>query len=166
MPAPYILARTFAEAHAFGRGDLGLDPGCYRVVNSAGTLKSVRGATLYLLPGWRQRFDRFKMQTALRWTRMEVVDLDADPELVPKPVEAVAETSERVVTPDEVEEFFAVIDAQLAVAEPFDTATPQHPVPATEKPEAPRRRRRCKECGVLVEPDDVDAHAAEHAEAE
>lgn len=43
------------------------------------------------------------------------------------------------------------------------TGTPESGEDAegAEKP-VQRRRRRCKTCGVLVEPDDVEAHAAEH----
>lgn len=71
---PYILARTIKAAHDFARGPLGLVHGQYRVVNSASTLKAVRNADLYLVPGWQNRFDRFAMQGALRWTRMNVID--------------------------------------------------------------------------------------------
>lgn len=36
-----------------------------------------------------------------------------------------------------------------------------------EEPDAkPTRRRRCKECGLLIEPDEVEAHAAEHLPTE
>lgn len=45
------------------------------------------------------------------------------------------------------------------------TGTPE-PSEDAEGPEKPiqRRRRRCKKCGELVEPDDVEAHAAQHEE--
>lgn len=76
--APYILARTMKEAHEFARGDLGLTYGHYRIVNSPSTIKSVRGADLYLVPGHQNRFDRFAMKGAIRWTRMNVIDVEKD----------------------------------------------------------------------------------------
>lgn len=78
MAAPYILARTMKEAHDFARETLGLPYGRYRIVNSPSTIKSVRGADLYLVPGHGARFDRFAMKGAIRWTRMHVIDVEAD----------------------------------------------------------------------------------------
>jgi hypothetical protein len=45
------------------------------------------------------------------------------------------------------------------------TGTPEsgEDAESAEKP-VQRRRRRCKKCGELVEPDDVEAHAAQHEE--
>lgn len=71
---PHILARTIKEAHEFARGPLGLVHGQYRLVNSPSTVKSVRNVDLYLVPGWQNRYDRFAMQGAIRWTRMNVID--------------------------------------------------------------------------------------------
>lgn len=75
MAAPYILARNLKEAHAFAREQLGLRQGHYRIVNHASTIKSVRGADLYLVPGWENRYDRFATKGAMRWTRMNVIDV-------------------------------------------------------------------------------------------
>lgn len=80
MANPLILARTFKEAHAFAQDRLGLRIGYYRVVNSAGTLKAVRGVDLYLVPGWRNRPDRFTMASALKWTRLNTIDVEARPD--------------------------------------------------------------------------------------
>lgn len=194
--APYILARTFADAHAFARGDLGLLHGQYRVVTSAGTLKAVRGATLHLVPGWERRFDRFQMKAALRWTYMTVIDHSEDPAEAPEPVldglnpPGVQTELTDGADPALVEQFEAFLNGgDHPHEEPVSSnediqemssnedtsngdnmtseggpAVPEEP-PA-EAPEAPvedkRRRRRCKECGLLVDPDEVDAHAAEH----
>ena len=77
MAAPYILARNLRDAHAFAREELGLRQGHYRIVNSASTVKSVRNADLYLVPGWEGRYDRFAVKGAMRWTRMNVIDVAA-----------------------------------------------------------------------------------------
>jgi len=76
---PYILARTMKEAHSFARGELGLAHGKYRVVTHASTIKSVRNADLYLVPGWDKRHDRFPVKGAIRWTRMNVIDASKIP---------------------------------------------------------------------------------------
>lgn len=70
---PYILARTMKDAHAFARGPLGLPHGKYRVVTHASTIKSVRKANLFLVPGYEKRYDRFAINGALRWTRMNPI---------------------------------------------------------------------------------------------
>jgi hypothetical protein len=49
------------------------------------------------------------------------------------------------------------VDATDFVVAPQDTQSEED---SAEEPK--RRRRRCKECGVLVEPDDLETHAAEH----
>lgn len=72
--APYILARTLKEAHAFAQ-ERGFTRGRYRIVNSPGTLKSVRNADLFLVPGWEKRYDRFAMKGAIRYTRMNIIDV-------------------------------------------------------------------------------------------
>jgi hypothetical protein len=72
--APYVLARTLKEAHEFARDELGLSRGYYRIVNTPSTLKSVWMVDLHLVPGWENRFDRFAMKGAIRWTRMNVID--------------------------------------------------------------------------------------------
>lgn len=152
MAAPYVLARTLKEAHDFGREELGLRVGHYRVVSSAGTIKSVRGADLYLVPGWERRFDVFSMRSAIRWTRMNVKDVAAgEPEPEPQP-----EAPNNLVlatTWEDNQTLFEVPEGTPEVAS----------VPAPE-PETKRRRRRCKECGELVQPDDVERHANDHLE--
>lgn len=75
MTAPLILARTFRDAHAFAQDELKLMIGHYRVVNSSGTIKAIRGADLFLVPGWRNRPDRFVMQSAMKWCRLNVIDV-------------------------------------------------------------------------------------------
>lgn len=79
MAAPLILARTFKDAHTFAREQLGLSHGYYRVVNSAGTIKAVRGVDLYLVPGWNKRPDRFTMTSAIKWCRLNVIDVATQP---------------------------------------------------------------------------------------
>lgn len=69
----YILAKSLKEAHRFAQDVLGLDRGHYRVVNSPSTLTSVRYADLHLVPGWDNRFDKFPMRGALKWTKMNVI---------------------------------------------------------------------------------------------
>lgn len=162
MTAPYILARTLREAHDFAQNELGLGRGHYRLVNSVGTVKAVRDVDLFLVPGWKQRYDRFAMQSALRFCKMNQIDVD---EWRKQRDEAPMQTP--VETPDGLEppgiqqsifdDFFAIAGAE----------GPLHVVdePLVEEPaktEPKRRRRRCKDCGELVEPDLVDQHAAEH----
>lgn len=79
MAAPLILARTFKDAHAFAQNTLGLSIGHYRVVNSPGTIKAVRGTKLYLVEGWDKRPDRFSMKSAIRYCRNEVIDVATMP---------------------------------------------------------------------------------------
>lgn len=144
--APYILARTMKEAHSFARDVLGLTYGHYRIVNTPATLKSVRGVELHLVPGWQNRFDRFTMKAAMRWTRMEVIEHNED---------------EVLEEPDDLEP----AGTQLALApepEPVVEQQPEEP----KGPEVKRRRRRCKECGVLVDPDEVESHAQSHLPVE
>lgn len=150
-PKPFILARTFGEAHAFARETLGLVHGEYRVVSSAGTLKSVRGVDLYLAPGWDRRYDRFQMKGALRWTYMNVIrweDLVAE---VPEPPDG--------LTPLGVQlEIVAGCGAKVPSSREVEQVSPVEDAPAEPR----RRRRRCKQCDALVDPDDVDQHGADH----
>lgn len=182
MTAPYILARTLKEAHEYARGELGLTVGHYRIVNSSGTLKSVRGADLHLVPGWERRYDRFAMQSALRWTRMNVIDVATEPAEAPEDPRgpltdevldlAYAEHSVRsgqgapgiqTSQPDGLEpagEQLTIDDisnGDIMTSE----GSPAFPVeePEVKDPEpAPRpknrRRSRCKSCGTLHFKDD------------
>ena len=157
---PYILARTIKEAHDYARGPLGLEHGTYRIVNSPSTLKAVRGAELYLVPGWQNRHDRFAMKGALRWTRMIVID-------VAEQAEAPAEPDEDAPLSDfEATDF--VLDLAWALEDPdhrsalgiTSTADPEPQAEAPAELDTKRRRRRCKKCGNLFEPDEIEAHAA------
>lgn len=75
MANPYILAKTMKDAHAFAQESLDLRPGRYRVVTSSSSISGPRGADLYLVPGWEERFDRFAVKGALRYTRLNVIDV-------------------------------------------------------------------------------------------
>jgi hypothetical protein len=132
--APYVLARTMAEAHAFAREDLGLLHGQYRIVNTPSTLKSVRNVDLHLVPGWQNRFDRFAMKGAIRWTRMNVIDVAEQRAQEPSVPDDLEPTGVQLslVSNEEAQAFFADIE----------------PEPAPE-PRANRRRSRCSNCGTL-----------------
>lgn len=200
MAAPYILARTLRDAHEFAREELGLARGKYRVVTSPSTLSGRRGTDLYLVPGHQNRHDRFAMRGALRYTRLNVIDVEnqaeepetdgltpagtqpeltegADPALVAEfeaflngsaehPHEQAEEPdAHEFVTADHLpDDIDAPLDQPGPAAEDFDE--PQAEEPASAEDTTKRRRRRCKECGVLVEPDEVDQHAAEHLPTE
>lgn len=176
--APYILARTMKEAHDFARGELGLKYGRYRIITSSATVKSVRGADLYLVPGWQNRFDRFSMKGAIRWTRMNVIDVaeqqaeapaDEPDGLIPAGVQqSLADGAD----PALVAEFEAFLlqgtsngDNMISEGGPVQPEEEEQ-TPEAEEPEVKRRRRRCKECGILVDPDEVEQHAAEHLPTE
>lgn len=163
MTAPYILARTFGEAHAFAQDELGVGRGHYRVVTSPSSVKGPRGADLYLVPGWEKRFDRFAMAGALKWTRLNKIDV----------AQWRAEQAEPVVEPDGLEplgEQLSLADAGDFFDLPKDVDAPlDEPGGSHDDFDAPaeepvkRRRRRCADCGLLVEPDEVESHAADHA---
>lgn len=205
MAAPLILARTFTEAHEFARDELGLAAGHYQVVSSPAALKGRQGVDLYLVPGHQNRYDRFAMQGALRYTRLNVIDVaaeaqrdglnppgtqpqlveGADPALVaefeaflngtgehPHEQQDEAPDAHEFVTAenDETSLVAIVTDGEHETEESLrDAATEEiadalEPTPA--EPETKRRRRRCKECGILVEPNEVEQHAAEHLPTE
>lgn len=182
--APLILARTFSDAHHYAQDELGLGKGQYRVVNSAAGLSGLRGCDLHLVPGYENRFDRFKIAGALRYTRLNVIDVAKERA---EKVEAIPPLFYGPISPEELveffdvdpdEEFIAVLEPEGFVPPEFLTASdivalaanPDKPgaeVLATPEPEdgVKRRRRRCKECQELIEPDDIETHAASHAEA-
>lgn len=140
---PYILARTIAEAHAFARGDLGLVHGEYRVVNTPSTLKSVRNVDLFLVPGWKNRFDRFAMQGAIRWTRMNVRELAIEQAEVP------------VEEPDGLEPAGVQLVLVSAAEATEFVSVPEVVTPdPAEVPDIKRRRSRCEDCGLLHFKDD------------
>lgn len=154
MTAPYVLARTMGDAHKFAQETLGLARGYYRVVTSPSSIKGPHGADLHLVPGWEMRFDRFSMKGAIRWTRLTVVDHSLDE--VEAPVLDGLEPAGEQLSLVDAGDFFEGLTEE---PETEDEA------PA-EEPETKRRRRRCKECGILVEPDEVESHAAEHLPVE
>jgi hypothetical protein len=170
------------EAHEFARGPLGLEHGRYRVITSASTIKSVRGADLHLVPGWQNRFDRFAVKGAIRWTRMNIVDhadgVQAAPAEDPRgPLTdevlelAYAEDSIRSgngapgIVSESQDEALDALEAAQERGEAVPSDPEGIPVVPEQKTEDKRRRRRCKECGVLIEPDDVESHAATHSKS-
>lgn len=193
--APYIVARNHKQAHVFAREELGLRPGRYRVVTSAGMITALRNVKLYLAPGWKKSPFAFALKTALRYTRMEVIDAEqglgirddlepAGKQLVllsewaaggealinsmHQPIDD-APTSPQV-SPQEIEELEAQLEPEgweppesldaeqvlrLAAGESGADVAPTQPT------EDKRRRRRCKNgCGILVHPDEIEAHKA------
>jgi hypothetical protein len=189
VAAPYILAKTMLDAHTFARETLGLGKGHYRVVTSPSSISGRRGTDLYLVPGHEKRYDRFAMQGALKYTRLNKIDA-AD--MVEAPVTEPAEiedgltppgvqdsllaefeaflgqepTESLELTPAEVEQVEEVLADETEAAEQGTEETAE--VEQAEEPadEPKRRRRRCTECGVLVEPDEVEQHAADHLPTE
>lgn len=148
MAAPYILAKTAQDAHAYARNELGLAKGHYRVVTSPSSISGRRGTELYILPGWERRHDRFAMASALKYTRLVIVN--------------VAES----VLGDGIIDNLEPAGVQLTLV----TSEEANAFILADQPEQEgdikRRRRRCTECGVLVEPDEVEQHAAEHLAGE
>lgn len=188
VAAPYILARTLKDAHSFAREELGLAKGHYRVVTSPSSISGRRGADIYLVPGYEKRHDRFAMTGALRWTKMNKIDVaelraeepvetpdglepagvqpsitEGNPELLAE-FEAFlgqAPTESLELTPAEAEQIEEALSDDDTADEPE-----QAEEPAAEEPAKQTRRRRCKECGALVEPDDLEQHLADHLPSE
>ena len=165
MAPPLILARSFADGHAFAMEKLGLQRGQYRLVTSASTLSGRRGLDVYLAPGWDKRHDRFAIAAALRYTRLTIIEVDEDADFTLDDVwhEPTTYPVELELVSDELHP----AGEQLAIA--VDTSNGDNMVAEGSpdfsdlKPEPIRRRRRCKECGILVNVEDVDLHAAEHS---
>lgn len=148
MAAPLILARTFRDAHAYAQGKLGLSIGHYRVVNSPGTLKAVRGTEIHLVEGWDKRPDRFSMKSAMRYCHNRIVDTTAEAPRVIHFVSdggmlhAVADVSDAVGvdTPEDVTcptcteilEREGLPKIEITVV-PDDTPTPQHHLDMIER---------------------------------
>lgn len=162
MVAPHILARTLKEAHAFAREELGLERGRYRVVTSPSSISSVRGADLYLVPGWQNRHDRFAMKGALRWTRLNKVDVAEMQAEEPAITDDLNPPGEQLTLISDEEAHAFIADDGPEVAP--DVVEQGHSDLSSndDKPKTRRRRRRCKECGILVEPDEVESHAKDH----
>lgn len=154
-----ILAKNTQDAHAFAVNELGLNYGHgYRVVTSVASISGLYSGDLYLVPGWTERYDRFAMISHLRYTRLNKIDVA---ELRRQEALEQSAKSELIGTPDNLEpagEQLA-LDGMPEDVSPYDEMIAHVSQETSEKP---TRRRRCKECGILVEPDDVDKHAAEH----
>ncbi len=174
--APFILARNNREASAFAREHLGLDRGKYRVVMSPSTLSSVRGVDLYLVPGWEKRHDRFAMKGALRYARLNQIEVqpDQNPAAVPDDLdppgvqlslvtnlEASAFVEQTQDAPDRVDLMQAIADEndQHELDDPLPLAPGSVDAPALVAAVGPqviekvnevkRRRRKCPDCGQL-----------------
>lgn len=175
MAAPLILARTMGDAHAYARGELGLTRGRYQIVTSPSTISGRRGSDLYLVPGHEKRHDRFAIRGALRYTRLNVIDvakLRAEaPEEQP---DGLTPTGVQLTLGGDFTEFFiaslveTVTDGEHETEESLTAAAEAEIVEVLqdEEPAKRTRRRRCTECGILVEPEDVDQHAADHLPTE
>lgn len=174
--APYVLAKTMADAHRFAREELELPRGHYRIVTSPSTVKGIQGADLYLVPGWDQRYDRFAMRSALRWTRLNKIDVaekQAEAPVVEVPVVEVPDGLEptgvqlRLITDEEAQAFFGGdIDPVITeAASGIDIIAEQAEEPVVEEKPKRRRRSRCKGCGVLMEFGEESEHAQHLEEA-
>jgi hypothetical protein len=159
---PLVLARSFREAHAFAKERLDLRVGHYRVVNDAGTIKSIRGTQLYLVPGWDKRPDRFKMQGAMRYCRLEIVDVAAEQAQEPAPVDE--RWADTAYTRTIAERYNSLRDLPEDVPTPklnalmkdtdFFDSIDTTPLP----PEAPEPVATCVDCGLTPHADDCAAH--------
>lgn len=166
--APYVLARTMADAHAFARDELGLPPGHYRIVNSPSTVKGIYGTDLYLVPGWETRFDRFSMKSALRWTRLNKIDVE---EWRARRLDGLEPPGEQLTILDATD-FFPLDAIAEEVVEERQVAALERGMPTSlvaqigstegEPKSRRRRRKRCDDCGLLIEPDEWDEHQSEH----
>lgn len=160
MAPPLILAATFQDGHLFAQEKIGLKRGQYQLVTSASTLSGRRGLDVYLAPGWHKRHDRFAIAAGLRYTRLNVIEVDEDADFT---LDDVWHETDLDSVPDELHP----IGEQVAIA--LDTSNGDNMVAEGSpdlsdlKPEPVSRRRRCKECGILVDIKDVDSHKADHA---
>ena len=91
MAQEIIVGGSFEAAHRFAREELGLHRSQYRLAASAMSLKGLpSNVTVHLAPDWMKRYDRFAIQSTLRFARAKIVDHSkSDPEVVetkePKP---------------------------------------------------------------------------------
>lgn len=75
MAQEIIVGSSFEAAHRFAREDLGLHRSQYRLASSAMSLKGLPSSvTVHLAPDWMKRYDRFTIQSTLRFARAKVVD--------------------------------------------------------------------------------------------
>lgn len=194
MAAPYILSHKRSEAHAYAQDVLDVPRGYYRIVTSPSSIRGPRGANLYVLPGWERRNDRFSMKTALKFTRLNVIMVEAEPvaeEPPAGPTERDLEVAYRYNAlrdlnqePDglEPEGFTPYLEPEgweppetlnaeqilrLAAGESGAEVAPMEEREQAEEPAPKRtRRRRCPDCGTLVEPEEIEEHRASHLPAE
>lgn len=183
MSAPRIIAKDYSGAIRFAREVLELHPNTVRVVSSAGGLAGY-GYTLHLAPGWKKNHAIHSINSRLRFKRgIEVIDHEAEVEkestreVETAPDIATVEPDDKVVEMHHCdgcgEDYDALSESHVGheIPEPdteetdaeTGTKEPGEDAEGSEKP-IQRRRRRCKKCGELVEPDDVEAHAAQHEE--
>jgi hypothetical protein len=160
------------------------------------------------VPGHDTRHDRFAMRGALRYTRLNVIDVAAQAEAPAEPDGLTPEGTQPSIVegadPALVAEFEAFLNGDSEHPHEQAEAPDAHEFVTAENDETPlvaivtdgeheteeslrdaaieeiadalesapaedttkRRRRRCKECGILVEPDEVEQHAAEHLPTE
>jgi hypothetical protein len=157
VAAPLILAKTMQDAHTFAQGTLGLDKGHYRVVTSPSSISGRRGADLYLVPGYENRHDRFAMKGALKYSRLNIIT----PEQAEAPAPAVPDGLTPAGEQISIEEVNAFLMA-LGHPDPDIKELVEKQPEQAEEPARRTRRRRCPDCGDLVEPEDIAQHVADH----
>lgn len=166
MAAPLILARTFKDAHAYAQDVLGLSIGYYRVVNSPGTIKAVRGTEIHLVEGWDKRPDRFSMKSAMRYCRNRIVDPSAQE---PTPADPRGDLTERQL--EVAYRYNRLLDS--AVTEAMQTQPGYHGnFPESEstdffdEPEVAEEKPTCVDCGLDIHADDCPQYVALVAEGD
>lgn len=155
MAAPRVIAKDYRDAVRFARDVLGVSPTRVRVVNSVASLAGF-GYTLHLAPGWERNPAVHAIRNKIKYKRgIEIIDHAAEiKKESTRPVETIQITE--VVYDDAVADAFEPNVAAVLIPDgAFDT-------PAPSKPR--KYRKRCKQCGEMVEPAEVDAHAAAHEE--
>lgn len=100
-----------------------------------------------------------------KWERPAEPERTAPPEGLPEDWQDVGYTTNEGIAKDADAVDDEVRQHQTPEETDDPTGTPEsgEDAESAEKP-VQRRRRRCKKCGELVEPDDVEAHAAQHEE--
>lgn len=72
----FIVARTRREANDYA-ADAGLKRGDFTVISEVGQLRAARRGEIHLVDGWEQHPKRHALRAALRYTRIEVFEVDA-----------------------------------------------------------------------------------------
>ena len=192
-PAPKIVARNYTEAHAFARKVLKLSKGSYRVVTSPASLVGVAGEVYlapgwnkrsdrYAM----QNKLRFTRLTVKDYSNGDVPGEDQDDSssngdnmvsegapvftIFSDPEAWLKATTESLQAPaeEDVQEIADAIEADPLPSLDEDNDVKEDDSdndvePEDERPLNGRRRRRCKYCGELIHPDDVEEHAAAEA---